>query len=136
MSQLSAEAKHHILLEYRADSPGHSFSALASLHNIPGGKRTVQRWYQQWDGTERSLQRKPVAGRPRALTRQQVSRHIRAPILAANRAHRPIHYTTLLPAIEEKTHKDISLRTVQRYGEEVLHGKDKHTIKRTENECK
>jgi hypothetical protein len=37
--------------------------------------------------------------------------------------------------VEEKTQKIMSLRTLQRYGKEELHAKDKHTIKRTEDEC-
>lgn len=134
MSQLSAETKHHILLEYRPRSPTRSFAALAARHGIAGGERSVRRWHTQWDGSAASLEHKAGAGRPRALSAPQVSRHIRAPILAANRAHRAIHYSSLLPAVNAKTGADISLRTLQRYGQRELEAKDQKTIKRTSNE--
>jgi transposase len=134
MTQLSADAKYHILLEYRPRSPTHSFAALAARHNVKGGKQTLYRWHRQWDGTARSLQRKEVSGRPRILSRAQVSRHVRAPILAANRAHRTVHYTNLLPSVLRRTGKQLTLRTLQRYGKEELGARQKHTRKRTTDE--
>jgi hypothetical protein len=134
MSQLNSTTKHHILLEYTPYSRTHSFAALAAAHGVPGGKKTVERWYKQWDGTARSLERRPVSGRPRVLSRAEVSRHVRAPILAANRAHKPIHYTQLLPKVQEKTRKELSIRTLRRYGKEELLAKQKHTNKRNIDE--
>jgi hypothetical protein len=71
------------------------------------------------------------------LTRAEVSRHIRAPILAANRAHRAVSYTRLLPEVQRKTRKQISIQTLRRYGKQELGVKQKHTKKRTadESEC-
>jgi len=137
MSHLSAEAKHHILLEYAAHDTTRSFAALARRHGIKGGWRVLQRWHQRWDGTPASLQEQPRSGRPRVLSRAQISRHVRAPILAANRAHRAISYTQLLPDVRQKTGIDVSLRSLQRYGKEELGARDKHTKKRTadESEC-
>ncbi len=91
MPHLSAEAKHHILLEYAPHDSTRTFDALARRHAVAGGKATVQRWHARWDGTARSLERMAGTGKPRVLSRAEVSRHIRAPILAANRAHRAIH---------------------------------------------
>ena len=137
MKQFDAHVKHHILLEYAPRSRGRDFAALAARHAVPGGKRTVQRWHQQWDGTPQSLQRRAVSGRPCALTAAQVSRLVRAPILAANRAHRPVHYTTLLPRVRQRTGTQVSIQTLRRYGKEQLGIKQKHTTKRTadESEC-
>lgn len=134
MKQLTVEAKHTILLEYQPHSTTHSFSALARRHSIAGGERAVRRWHDRWDGTAASLQHKPGAGRPRLLSRAQISRHIRAPILAANRAHRAIHYTDLLPQVRQKTGKQISLRTLQRCGQQELGAKQKRSKKRTADE--
>ena len=75
-------------------------------------------------------------GSARALSRAEVSRHIRAPILAANRAHRAIHYTDLLPRVRAATGTEVSLRTVRRYGEEELGAKKHRGIKRTAEESK
>jgi transposase len=136
MKELSAEAKHHILLEYQPNCRAHSFSALAGRHAIPGGGRTVQRWHEQWNGTVQSLQHKAGAGRPRTLSAAHVNRLIRAPIIAANRAHRAVHYTSLLPQVQHKSGADISLRTLQRYGKEEIGATGKRTRKRTAKECK
>ena len=137
MPHLNAEAKHHILLEYAPHDTTRSFAALARRHAVKGGKQTVHGWHSRWDGTPASLQRKSGTGRARALSRAEVSRHVRAPILAANRAHRAISYTSLLPAVRAKTHSQISLRTLRRYGKEELKAKQMHTKKRTadESEC-
>jgi len=137
MTHLSAEAKHHILLEYTPHVTTHSFAALAHRHAVRGGERTIRRWHQRWNGTAHSLERKEGSGKARTLTAAEVSRHIRAPILAANRAHRSIHYTELLPEVQRKTGKQISIQSLRRYGKEELAVKQKHTKKRTaaESEC-
>lgn len=64
----------------------------------------------------------------------EVSRHVRAPILAANRAHRAVSYTQLLPEVRRKTGKPITLRTLQRTGKQQLKAKAKTTLKRTREE--
>lgn len=137
MSHLTAEIKHHILLEYSPHSPTHSFAALAARHGVSGGARTLQRWHERWDHTPQSLKRREGSGKPRMLSRAQVNRHVRAPILAANRAHRVVHYTDLLTKVQQKTGADVSLRTLRRYGKEELGAKQIHTRKRTadESEC-
>jgi transposase len=110
MKQFSAEAKQHILLEYRAHSPTHSFPALAERHGIGGGADTVRKWHARWDGTPQSMQHRAVSGRPRALSRREVQQQVRAPILRANRTHRAVHYTQLVQPVREKTGKQVSLR--------------------------
>ena len=137
MPHLSAEARHHILLEYSPRSSTHSFAALARRHAVTGGARVVRRWHQRWDGTSASLQRKAGSGKAPVLSRAQISRHIRAPILGANRAHSAISYTELLPRVQAATGSQISLRSLQRYGKEELGAKQKPCQKRTadESEC-
>ena len=98
---------------------------------MAGGKRTVQRWHERWDGSPASLEEQSRTGRPRVLSRAQVSRHVRAPILAANRAHRAIRYSELLPRVQAATGQQLSLRSLQRYGKQELGAKQKHTKKRT-----
>ena len=60
---------------------------------------------------------------------------VRAPILAANRAHRAIHYTVLLPRVQAATGKQISIRTLRDYSKQELGGKQKRSKKRTAEEC-
>jgi hypothetical protein len=137
MPQLSAEAKHHILLEYTPHDATRSFAALAHRHAVKGGERTIRRWHQRWNGTVHSLERKEGSGKARTLTAAEVDRYVRSPIRAANRAHRAIHYTELLPEVQSKTGKQISIQSLRRYGKEELAVKQKHTKKRTaeESEC-
>jgi hypothetical protein len=137
MPHLSADAKHHILLEYAPHDTTRSFSALARRHAVKGGADVVRHWHDRWDGTPASLQRKTGTGKAPLLSRAQVSRHIRTPILAANRAHRAIHYTELLPRVQAATGTQVSMRTLRRYGKEELGARQKHTKKRTaaESEC-
>jgi len=135
MTQLSAEAKHHILLEYRSHSPTHSFAALARRHDIAGGRSVVQTWHSQWDGTIQSLQRKPVSGRPRVLNKAQVRRHVAAPIRNSNRAARAVRYPKLLPQVRAASHSNVSLRSLQRYGHDEAGGKKTRGKKRTADEC-
>lgn len=136
MPQLSPEAKHHILLEYAPNDQTRSFAALARRHNIKGGRQVLQNWYSQWNGTVASLNRKLGSGKVRILSRAQVQQHVAKPILAANRAHRAISYPQLLPQVRDRTGKNISLRTLERYGKEDAGAKSKTTTKRIEAECK
>lgn len=48
-----------------------------------------------------------------------------------------MHYSDLLPKVKEKTGKEISLRTLEKYGKEELRAKQKTSKKRTaaEGEC-
>lgn len=135
MKQLSPDAKHAILLQYSPHSTTHSFSALAARHGVRGGRQTVQSWHRRWDGTPQSLQRKEGGGRPRALSKREVQQHIRGPILRANRAHKAVHYPTLLSSVRQKTGKSVSIQTVQRYGKEELGARQRKGKKRTADEC-
>jgi hypothetical protein len=137
MPHLSAEAKHHILLEYAAADSTRSFAALALRHAVKGGRRVLQNWYQRWDGTPTSLQRKAGTGRARTLSTRQVQQYIRTPILRANRAHHAIHYSTVTEQVRAATGANVSGATVRRYGKEELGARQTRGKKRTadEREC-
>jgi transposase len=133
MSSFTPQQKHNILAHYRAGVRGAGFDALARRFAVQGGGNTLRYWHQRWRGTPASLEDKPRSGRPRILSRAEVSRHVRAPILAANRAHRAVHYTTLLPAVKAKTGKELSIQTLRRIGKQ-LGAKQKRSNKRTAGE--
>jgi hypothetical protein len=137
MKQFAPEHKYSILLEYVPHSTTHSFAALAARHGVAGGKRVVLRWYQQWDGSAQSLQSKAKSGRPRVLSKREVQQHVRTPILRANRAHKPVHYSKLLRGVRERTGKELSARTLRRYGKEELGAMKRRGKKRTaeESQC-
>ena len=96
---------------------------------------TVRLRQWDWDGTPSSLEHKRGAGRPRLLSAAKVNENIRAPILERNRSHQAVHYTDLVDPTRERTGKNVSLRTIQRYGEKILRARDKTTRTRTEDEC-
>jgi hypothetical protein len=135
MSDFTPALKHHILQQYLPHSPDNSFAALAKRYDVKGGKSTVQRWYARWDGTPRSLERKPGSGRPRALFSAEIRANIHQPIQSRNRSHRPVHYPELWQSTISTTGKSVSLRTVQRYGEQIVRARDKTTRARTAAEC-
>lgn len=136
MSHLDSLTKHHILLEYSPHDETRSFAALSLRHHIKGGKGTIQRWYSRWDHTPQSLQEKVRCGRPRLLSSTQVAQHVAAPIRNSNCAGRVIRYSKMLRQVQAATDKNISLRTLQRYGKEEAGAKQTRGKKRTATECK
>jgi hypothetical protein len=134
MPHLSAEAKHHILLEYAACDTTRSFGALARRHAVKGGAQVIRAWHRCWDGTPASLERKQGTGRARTLSTAVVQRHIRTPILRANRAHRAIHYSSLAAQLRAATGSSVSDRSVRRYGKEEVGARQTRGKKRTAEE--
>ena len=63
-----------------------------------------------------------------------MQQYVRTPILRANRAHKAVHYSTVAAAVRQKTGKQLSLRTLQRYGKEELGAKQRRGKKRTADE--
>ena len=136
MPQLTPKQKHDILTIYSQNKTKHSFESLAHRYNIKGGRNVIWRWYQQWDGTPQSFERKKGSGRHTKLTPQQIKDYIQIPIRNKNRSFKPIHYPQIHSSILQKTDNQLSLRTVQRYGKKKLGVQQKRTKKRTAQERK
>lgn len=134
MPLFTPELKHHILQQHSTNPDECSFAALAQRYGVKGGRKVVRDWWLAWDGTSASLQRKEGSGKQPLLSTAQIRRHIATPIRAANRAHRAISYTSLLPQVQAATGKQLSLRTLQDYGKKELGGKQASTRKRTAHE--
>jgi transposase len=137
MPHLSADAKQLILQQYCAGVRGSGFDALAARYHIKGGGAEVLRWHRRWNGTQQSLEENARSGRPRILSSAQVKRHVAAPIRNSNRSARPVRYTELLPQVQAATGREMSLRTLQRYGHDEAGGRKARGKKRTaeEREC-
>jgi len=135
MKQLTAQQKHSILTHYSSRRAGDTLASILSQHGAAVGRSTFYSWMEKWDGTPQSLEHKPMSGRPRVLSSQQVTRHVRPRILAPNRRAAPVHYSSLLPAVQAATDTQISARTLRRYGMEELGAKQKRGKKRTADEC-
>lgn len=128
--------KHSILTHVKHKRKGETLASIASLHGVKGGARTLQRWLRRWKDTADSLQRRAGSGRPTLLTPAQVTKHVRSRIQSANRSARAVHYPSLLPLVQQATGRQFTLRTLQRYGKQQLHVRQKKAKKRTANECK
>ena len=90
MKQYTAEQKHRVLTHYTARRQGETLAQVLSLHGVSASRRAVEKWLHRWDGTPQSLEHRAVSGRPRVLSSRQVQQLVRAPILRANSAHRPL----------------------------------------------
>lgn len=134
MKQFTPQEKHSILLHVRTCRADQSLDDIARLHGVKGGRRTLNNWLQKWDGSAASLEHKHGAGRPRALNKRQVYDLIHMPIRNKNRSHSAISYPQLLPSVQQKSGKQIALRTLQNYGERDVGATMKHTKKRTAQE--
>jgi len=131
----SSDYKVRVVLYYIDHLPSTSFNAVAKLFKIPGGHKTVKRWYDQYNGSVSSLQSKPRSGRPPILTRRQIKKYILDPVIEANREPYPIHYDQIISQIKEKTNNDISIQTVRRYGHNSSGIKKRTPIPRTRQQC-
>jgi transposase-like protein len=131
----SPDFKQHILQQYIPKEYGHGFEALAKQFDVPGGHSTIRRWYIEWNGNEQSLKHKKGAGRPKILTDSQINTHVLNYTRSKNQKHKAIRYRDVMDRVRKFSRKQVSLRTIQRYGKE-LEIKKKKTIKRTEVECK
>jgi transposase len=137
MHAFSPQQKHTILPHYQAGVRGAGFDALARRFAVKGGGETIRYWHSKWNGTPHSLEEKKRSGRPRILSSREVQQHVRAPILRANRSHHAVHYTKLLPSVQEETGKNVSVSTLRRYGKDEAGAKHRRGKKRTadESEC-
>ncbi len=95
MVTYSSQLKHNILLQYCPGNRAHSFSSLVSRYNIRGGKSLIRKWFNRWNGTSSSLNRRGGAGRKVKLNSKQVNLYITKPIRRANQKHVAIHYPEL-----------------------------------------
>jgi hypothetical protein len=78
MKLIPAQYKHFILTKYRPNCRGNGFEALAKQYGVKGGAAAaaIKYWYDRWDGTPTSLERKPGAGRPPILSSKEIQQHI------------------------------------------------------------
>ncbi len=136
MTKYSPQFKHNILMQYQPRAYKKGFKSLAIQHKIQGGAQTIKNWYDRWNGTVASLERRISSGRPTLLNTRQVKQYIGTPIRKKNQLHKKINYETIHQQIKTKISKSISLRTIQRYGKERLQITKRRTKKVMLQECK
>jgi hypothetical protein len=134
MKHITAQQKHDILVHIRDRCADERPVEIAAHHGVAVSRSTLHSWQQRWNGTVHSLQRKAGSGRPRILSKVQVTRHVAAPIRNSNCAARAVRYTQLLPQVRAATGAEVSLRTLQHYGKEEAAGHKSRGKKRTADE--
>lgn len=132
----SIQLKHRVCSYYKEHLPDCSFRSVSRLFGLHASGRVLSRWYHQWDGTANSLKEKVGRGRHSILNRAEINRHITFTIRRHNRISRPVSYRHIHCETKAKTCKEMSLRTIQRYGKEKYAIKYKTTKKRTLHERK
>src|SRR4051794_25352342 len=110
--------KQLILTQYSTRRPTPSFHSLADEYKVAGGHKTISRWHAQWNGTIASLLPKKRSSRPRILNKSEVTRYVRQSIQRKNRSHQAVHYTELLPRVVQNSGREVSVRTLRRYGKQ------------------
>ncbi|CAF4455191.1 unnamed protein product, partial [Rotaria sp. Silwood2] len=114
----TAVFKHNVLQEYRSDVFGSGFKSLAKRFKIKGAHKLIMHWYQKWDGTFESLNRKSKDVRPRTMTPNQVKHYLLDFVTLINSQHKPVNYKIVQSHIEDSLGKKVPLRDIQRYGKE------------------
>ncbi|CAF4340181.1 unnamed protein product [Rotaria sp. Silwood2] len=118
---------------YLRNQPNLSFRSVANHFRIPGDHATVKRWYDRYNGNLSSLQHHHRSERAPILNKKQINKFITMVIRSHNRLSSSINYTKLVKSVREKTNTNLSLRTIQRYGNK--NGiKCKKNIKRSHKE--
>jgi len=127
----SLEYKQRVVEYYYTHRPRPSLAAVARTFHIKGGSKTVCSWIHR----RAELETRPRQGRPTALSRVEIGRYVKKPIRENNRKHEPNFYSNILSDIHTKIHKNISIRTLQRYGKQRSGIKKKKALRRTADEC-
>jgi hypothetical protein len=133
MSRYYSDEYKRLVVSYCTTHHRHqSYSDIAKQFDIKGGKRTVQRWMKQSHIKKKVNKQK----RNTILNKKEMNEYIYKKIKKKNQQHTSIHYRELLKDIKTELHKEPSLRTIQRYGQQKFGIKQKRTITRTVQECK
>lgn len=126
----SNDYKQRVVAYYNSHHRTQSLADVATLFDVKGGKTTVFRWVKRGGDQSQRVR----SGRPRILTTRESNRYIRDKVLYRNRRNEVIKYNEIVDTIREKTDKQVSTRTVQRYGRR-MGIKQKRTVARTAVEC-
>jgi hypothetical protein len=135
MVKYSSDLKQLILQQYSPNRHGFGFHSLATRYKIKGGAQIIKNWYDRWDGTINSLERRAGSGCTTLMNSREMKQYIATPIRQKNKKHQAIHYSTLYQKVKTKFKKQIALRTIQHYGKKRLGVKSKRTKKHSTLEC-
>jgi hypothetical protein len=133
----SDDVKKLILNEYKSSKRKTSLRQLEKHYKIGcGNGATIRYWLLQSKHNKSKLKVKENKKRPRILTKHEINIYVKQKIDKCNVNSEPINYVSLYRELPTKIKRKISLRSIQRYGKNILHAKPKQVVTRTLHECK
>jgi len=132
--QYSSTFKQKVLEKYCPGIIGRGFKSLAKRFKIQGGHKLIMYWYRSWDGNVRSLDHRKKGSRRPCLSNEEVKRHILNSVVSANTAGKSIRYEMVQKDVQKCLNREISLRTIQRYGKEKCGIRSKTTRELTDRD--
>ncbi|CAF3402309.1 unnamed protein product [Rotaria sp. Silwood2] len=114
----TSQFKHKVLEEYDRGISGCGFKSLAKRFKITGGHKLIMSWYSRWDGTGDSLDQRPRGHRTRTMTQQEVENYILDFVKSMNNQRIPVNYKKVQAYVESSLKREVSIRTIRRYGKE------------------
>jgi hypothetical protein len=112
----TAAFKHNVLLNYKPNTRGSGFKALADRFEISGGGHLVALWHKKWDGTVKSLCSEPRPGRTPHLSKVLKKRHIDDFVAKANQTGELVNYRSVQDNVFRKTKVRLSRTRIKTIG--------------------
>ncbi|CAF1085556.1 unnamed protein product [Didymodactylos carnosus] len=88
---------------------------IAKRFKIKGGHKLIMSWYARWNGTVESLEPKWTDGRPRTITKDQVTDYILNFVDEMSMQYKSVNYRMIQEHVENSLNKQVPLKTIQRY---------------------
>lgn len=108
--------KHSVLEEYKRNTRGAGFEALAKRFKVKGGPGVIARWFDRWDGTVESLHPYHRGGRPPALSEAQAQEHIHDFVQQERKEGNTVTWIDVQRQVKEETKMDVPISTLRNYG--------------------
>ena len=121
MSKYSAPFKELVVCQYKKNTRGYSFRALAKKYGIKGGAMVVRDWWLKWTRggeTVEALQPQVKGHRRQKLTEKE-EKLITDYVEKKNEEKIRVDYEDVHEHVIKKTKKDVALRTIQETGKEL-----------------
>lgn len=113
----TVDFKLRVISEYQPGVRGHGFAAVAERFGVEH-KSVVRKWVSQYNGTKESLTKQTRPNNKRKMTLEESEEHINKFVAKKNKAGEAVDYGMVKKEVKEQLDKDVSLRTLQRYGHE------------------
>jgi transposase-like protein len=126
--QYTPEFKQRVLSQYQPGIRGSGIRAVAKQFNIKDHK-VIAHWLKKWDGTSESLNKGTHPNRKWKLTEEN-DKYVRDFVLKKNKKHEHVDYKMVSEAVKKGTGKEVSLRTIQRYGQKDYNFSSKQTSRK------